>query len=52
MSARSQSAIELRGALVIDSMQPQFAACVAANSDGYFPIAEESAFWLEARPGI
>ena len=52
MSARTQSAIELRGSLVIDSMQPQFAACVAANSDGYFPIAGESAFWLEARPGI
>jgi hypothetical protein len=52
MSARSKSAVELRGALVIDSMQPQFAACVAANSDGYFPVAGESAFWLEARPGI
>ncbi|HED64512.1 MAG TPA: hypothetical protein ENJ09_03045 [Planctomycetes bacterium] len=45
-------AIELRGALCIDSMQPQFAATVAANSDGYFPVAGESAFWLEVRPGI
>jgi hypothetical protein len=44
--------IELRGALVIDEMQPQFAATVAANSDGYFPVAGESAFWLEVRPGI
>jgi hypothetical protein len=52
MPARTRSAIELRGALVIDSMQPQFAACVAANSDGYFPVAGESAFWMEARPGI
>lgn len=33
-------------------MQPQFAATIAANSDGYFPVAEESAFWLEVRPGI
>ena len=45
-------AIELRGALVVDRMQPQFAATIAANSDGYFPVAGESAFWLEVRPGI
>jgi hypothetical protein len=45
-------AIELRGAVGIDQMQPQFAACIAAQSDGYFPVAGESAFWLEARPGI
>ena len=44
--------IELRGALVIDAMQPQFAATIAANSDGFFPVAGESAFWLEVRPGI
>ncbi len=37
----STQAIELRGALVIDQMQPQFAATIAANSDGYFPIAGE-----------
>jgi ethanolamine utilization microcompartment shell protein EutS len=48
----SLPAVELRGALVIDQMQPQFAATVAANSDGYFPVAGESAFWLEVRPGI
>ncbi len=51
MASRS-TAIDLRGALVIDHMQPQFAATVAANSDGYFPVVGESAFWLEARPGI
>jgi ethanolamine utilization microcompartment shell protein EutS len=44
--------MDLRGALVIDEMQPQFAATVAANSDGYFPVAGETAFWLEVRPGI
>ncbi len=37
---------------MIDEMQPQFAAIVAANSDGYFPVGGESAFWLEVRPGI
>ncbi len=49
---QSTQAIELRGALVIDEMQPQFAATIAANSDGYFPVAGESAYWLEVRPGI
>ena len=44
--------IELRGAVVLDHMQPQFAATVAASSDGYFPVAGESAFWMETRPGI
>lgn len=48
----SSQAIELRGALVIDHMQPQFAATIAAHSDGYFPVESESAFWLEVRPGI
>ncbi len=56
MNPQSPSAgarsIELRGALVIDEMQPQFAALVAASSDGYFPVAGESAFWLEVQPGI
>jgi ethanolamine utilization microcompartment shell protein EutS len=46
------ASIELRGAVLIDQMQPQFAATIAANSDGYFPVAGESAFWLEVRPGI
>ncbi len=44
--------LQLRGALVIDAMQPQFAATIAANSDGFFPVAGESAFWLEVQPGI
>ena len=48
----STTAIELRGALVIDEMQPQFAATVAAESEGYFPVTGESAFWMEVRPGI
>lgn len=52
MTSSKATAVDLRGALVVDSMQPQFAACVAANSDGYFPVSGESAFWLEARPGI
>jgi hypothetical protein len=46
------SHIELRGAVFIDQMQPQFAATVATNSDGYFPVTGEASFWLEVRPGI
>ena len=46
------STCELRGAVHIDQMQPQFAATCAAISDGYFPVTGESAFWLEVRPGI
>jgi hypothetical protein len=45
-------AIQLRGAVYIDQMQPQFAATVATNSDGYFPVAGEASFWLEVKPGI
>lgn len=52
MATRSSSTVDLRGALVIDHMQPQFAATIAANSEGYFPVVGESAFWLEVRPGI
>lgn len=48
----TSNGIELRGALIVDRMQSQFAATVAANSDGYFPVVGESAFWLEVRPGI
>lgn len=47
-----QRPIELRGAVFIDQMQPQFAATVATNSDGFFPVAGEAAFWLEVQPGI
>jgi len=48
----SKSQVQLRGLVVIDHMQPQFAATIAASSDGYFPIAGESACWVEVCPGI
>lgn len=48
----AQTGIELRGAVFIDQMQPQFAATVATNSDGFFPVTGEAAFWLEVQPGI
>ncbi len=52
MPASPLATHELRGALCLDQMQPQFAATCAANSDGYFPVAGESSYWLEVRPGI
>ncbi|MDE0904126.1 MAG: hypothetical protein OSB42_05800 [Planctomycetota bacterium] len=51
MALHTQS-VELRAAVHLDQLQPQFAATCAANSDGYFPVAGESAFWLEVQPGI
>jgi len=48
----TQTGIELRGAVFIDQMQPQFAATVATNSGGFFPVTGEAAFWLEVQPGI
>ena len=47
-----KSPVQLRGMVVIDQMQPQFAATIAANSDGYFPIPGETACWVEVCPGI
>jgi hypothetical protein len=47
-----QTQVTLRGAVHIDQMQPQFAATIAANSDGYFPVAGEAAYWVEVEPGI
>lgn len=52
MATTSLTSVELRGAVHLDQMQPQFAAISAMKSDGYFPVEGESAFWLEVRPGI
>ena len=48
----SDHTMELRGAVHLDKLQPQFAATCAANSDGFFTVGGESAFWMEVRPGI
>ena len=31
---------------------PGLAATIAANTDGFFPVAGESAFWVEVSPGM
>ena len=44
--------LRLRGAVVIDAMQPQFAGLLAATSDGFLPVPGETAYWIEIEPGI
>jgi hypothetical protein len=48
----SRAALELRGALVLDQLQPQLAAALAASGEGFFPLPGECAFWAEIEPGI
>ncbi len=43
---------ELRGAVLLDQLQPQFAATIASSSEGFYPIAGEAACWVEVCPGI
>ena len=50
--APQQTAIDLRGVVHLDQLQPQVAATIAANSDGYFPVAGESSCWVEVQPGM
>ncbi len=38
--------------MLLDQLQPQFAATIATNADGFYPVSGESAFWLEVCPGI
>ena len=52
ISMPTTSAIELRGRSSSTRCSPQFAATCATNSDGFFPVAGESSFWLEVQPGI
>lgn len=48
----SKTAIDLRGLVHLDQLQPQVAATIAANSDGFFPVAGESSCWIEVQPGM
>lgn len=51
-SSTSRTALQLRGALVLDQLQPQLAATLAASGEGFFPLPGECAFWAEIEPGI
>ena len=48
---KSQTA-DLRSFVYLDRMQPQLAACIGANSQGYQPIAGMAAAIFEIIPGI
>ena len=50
--APQRTAIDLRGVVHLDQLQPQVAATIAANSDGFFPVAGESSCWIEVQPGM
>ena len=40
----SKEPIELRAAVHLDQMQPQFAATNTTNSNNYFPISKKNTF--------
>ncbi|MEZ6004987.1 MAG: hypothetical protein R3F33_12465 [Planctomycetota bacterium] len=48
----TRTRIDLRGVVHLDQLQPQVAATIAANSDGFFPVAGESSCWVEVQPGL
>lgn len=52
MTPVSRPRLTLRGALVLDQLQPQLAAALAAEGEGFFPLPGECSFWAEIEPGI
>ena len=38
--------------MLLDQLQPQFAATIATSSEGFYPVAGEAACWVEVCPGI
>ncbi|HRV81223.1 MAG TPA: hypothetical protein P5218_07305, partial [Planctomycetota bacterium] len=50
--ASSKTVIDLRGVVHLDQLQPQVAATIATNSDGFFPVPGESSCWIEVQPGM
>jgi hypothetical protein len=44
--------VQLRTYIFLDSLQPQFAAYSASVSNGYLPIAGQSALYIEIAPGM
>ncbi len=47
----TEDGFQLRTYAFIDSMQPQFAAFLAAELDGDVPLAKMAELWLELAPG-
>jgi hypothetical protein len=48
----TQSAIDLRTYVYLDVLQPQLASFLATVSQGYLPIEEQAALFIEVQPGI
>jgi len=44
--------IDLRAFAIIDQIQKQFAGYIGSTAMGYYPIAGQSAFFVEIAPGI
>jgi len=44
--------IELRSYVYIDSLQPQHAAYLGTESQGFLPLPGDSSIWVEVIPGI
>lgn len=44
--------IELRAFAIIDQIQKQFAGYIGSTALGYYPVAGQSAFFVEIAPGI
>ena len=44
--------IDLRALAIIDQIQKQFAGYIGSTALGYYPIAGQSAFFVEIAPGI
>lgn len=47
-----QSAIDLRGYVFLDSLQPQHAAFLGTVAQGFLPIAGQASLLIEVSPGI
>ncbi len=42
----------LRGAFVLDQLQPQLAAALSVRSGGFLPVPGDAAYWIEVEPGM
>ncbi|MCB0289540.1 MAG: hypothetical protein KDH97_04715 [Calditrichaeota bacterium] len=44
--------VDLRSFVILDSLQPQYAAFLATVAQGFLPIAGMASLWVEISPGI
>ena len=44
--------VDLRSIVILDSLQPQYAAFLATVAQGFLPIAGMASLWVEISPGI